>query len=102
MDDEIKLFTDGRPAAPAYPSQAREAARRRLLDEAAGGGGFRLRFPRLGWQAVGAFGVTITLVGGVGVALSSRTAPVATPGAAATASVADTQPAQFTELALKP
>jgi hypothetical protein len=82
MDDEIVPFADGRPAAPAYPPHAREAARRRLLSEAAGPRRFRL--PRLGWQAVGAFGLTVALVGGVGVALSSGPVPVAVPGATAT------------------
>ncbi|MEV7970560.1 CU044_5270 family protein [Sphaerisporangium sp. NPDC088356] len=82
MDDELVPFADNRPAAPPYPPDAREAARGRLLQEAAG----RRRFgsPRFGWQAVGAFGLTVALVGGLGVALSSRPAPVAVPGATAT------------------
>ncbi|WP_405142152.1 CU044_5270 family protein [Sphaerisporangium sp. NBC_01403] len=82
MDDELRPFADNRPAAPPYPPEAREAARHRLLSEAAGRR--RFRRPRLGWQAVGAFGLTVALVGGLGVALSSRTAPVAVPGATAT------------------
>lgn len=68
MDDEIQTFSDGRPAAPPYRSEAREKAREELLRAARGQSGFRL--PRLGWHAVAAFGVTVTLVGGVAVALS--------------------------------
>ncbi|WP_248960717.1 CU044_5270 family protein [Sphaerisporangium perillae] len=99
MDDEIQPFADGRPAAPPYPAEAREAARDRLLAEAAGRRRTRFRFgsgsgrpggrfgvPRLGWQAAGAFGVTVAVVGGVVLALPSRPAPVAVPGAIATAS----------------
>ncbi|WP_101783388.1 CU044_5270 family protein [Nonomuraea indica] len=68
MDDEIRAFADGRPAAPPYSQDARARARDRLLREARGHGG--LRRPRLGWQAAAAFGITVTLVGGVAVALT--------------------------------
>ncbi|MFC4535226.1 CU044_5270 family protein [Sphaerisporangium dianthi] len=92
MADEIQSFTDGRPAAPSYPAAAREAARRGLLAQAASGSrartarpGSRPGAPRLGWQAAAAFGVTLALVGGVGLTLSSRSAPAPVPGAAATA-----------------
>ncbi|MFG3440024.1 CU044_5270 family protein [Nonomuraea sp. NPDC047897] len=70
MDDEIRVFADGRPAAPPYSDEARERARDRLLREARGRGG--LRRPRLGWQAVAAFGITVALVGGVAVALTGE------------------------------
>ncbi|MFI7421066.1 CU044_5270 family protein [Nonomuraea sp. NPDC049684] len=70
MDDEIRTFADGRPAAPPYEPQARARARERLLAEARGGR--RLRLPRLGWQTAAAFGVTVVLVGGVAVALSGQ------------------------------
>ncbi|MCA2221692.1 CU044_5270 family protein [Nonomuraea aurantiaca] len=70
MDDEIRTFADGRPAAPPYPAEARAKARDRLLREAREGRGFR--FPKLGWQAAAAFGVTVALVGGVAVALSAQ------------------------------
>ncbi|WP_214321979.1 CU044_5270 family protein [Nonomuraea sediminis] len=84
MDDEIQIFAHGRPAAPPYPSQARDRARDRLLEEARGGRGRTFRFPRLGWQAAAAFGVTVTLVGGVAVALSGRQeGGVASPAAVA-------------------
>ncbi|WP_327086375.1 CU044_5270 family protein [Nonomuraea sp. NBC_01738] len=68
MDDEIRMFAEGRPSAPPYPSEARERARAELLREAAGRGRFRL--PRVGWQAAAAFGVTVALVGGVAFTLS--------------------------------
>lgn len=84
MDDEIQIFAHGRPAAPPYPSQARDRARDRLLEEARGGRGRTFRFPRLGWQTAAAFGVTVTLVGGVAVALSGRQeGGVASPAAVA-------------------
>ncbi|MEU6999329.1 CU044_5270 family protein [Nonomuraea sp. NPDC046570] len=71
MDDEIEVFAKGRPAASPYPEEARRVARERLLGRAAAGGrGWRL--PRMGWQAAGAFGLTVVLVGGVAVALSGR------------------------------
>ncbi|WP_181871596.1 CU044_5270 family protein [Sphaerisporangium album] len=115
MSDEIQQFTDARPSAPPYPERARRAARDRLLDEAAG----RRRSwrPRLrpGWQAVGAFALTVTMVGGVAVALSSwsqRSGPAAgagagTPGtadpaSAATESVAVAPPVQGAELNPRP
>ncbi|MEU8110152.1 CU044_5270 family protein [Nonomuraea muscovyensis] len=83
MDDEIRVFAAGRPAAPPYSDEARARARDRLLREARGQarGQGGLRRPRLGrfrpgWQAVAAFGITVTLVGGVAVALSGqRTGP---------------------------
>jgi len=68
MDDEFKDFVDGRPAVPPYRPEARAQARERLLREAHRG----FRLPRLGWQAVATFGVTITLVGGVAVALAGQ------------------------------
>ncbi|MFI6600366.1 CU044_5270 family protein [Nonomuraea sp. NPDC050536] len=84
MDDEIQFFAQGRPAAPPYPSEARDRARDRLLEEARGGRAFTFRFPRLGWQAAAAFGVTVTLVGGVAVALSGQQGGgVASPAAVA-------------------
>jgi hypothetical protein len=70
MDDEIRLFAESRPAAPPYGAEARARARERLLRETRGGGTRRL--PRFGWQAVAAFGITVTLVGGVAVALSGQ------------------------------
>ncbi|MET8141453.1 CU044_5270 family protein [Sphaerisporangium sp. NPDC005288] len=90
MADEIQSFRDGRPDAPPYRPGAREGARRRLLAQAANGSRarprlFRTGVPRTGWQAAAAFGVTLALVGGVGVALSSRPAPVPRPAAVATA-----------------
>ncbi|GAA3809447.1 hypothetical protein GCM10022226_32220 [Sphaerisporangium flaviroseum] len=101
MDDEIELFSTGRPAAPPYPPGAREAARRRLLNAAAGRR--RLLWPRPGWQAVGAFGLTLALVGGLGVALSSGSAPVAVPGATTTESVSvAAPPREFADLDPKP
>ncbi|MGN9781778.1 CU044_5270 family protein [Nonomuraea sp. ZG12] len=73
MDDdfkngEFKDFADNPPAVPPYRPEARARARERLLREARRG----FRFPRLGWQVVATFGVTITLVGGVAVALSAQ------------------------------
>lgn len=69
MDDEIQIFAEGRPAAPPYSQEAKQEARRRLVHEARSGR--RFRFPRFGWQVAGAFGLTVVLVGGVSVALSS-------------------------------
>lgn len=68
MDDEFKDFVDGRPAVPPYRPEARARARERLLREARRG----FRLPRLGWQVVATFGVTVTLVGGVAVALTGQ------------------------------
>ncbi|MEU7853848.1 CU044_5270 family protein [Nonomuraea sp. NPDC049141] len=98
MDDEIRTFADGRPAAPPYPEEARAKARERLLREAREGRGFR--FPKLGWQAVTAFGVTVALVGGVAVALSARqpnlgVAASATQSAAVSADELRPRPGQF-------
>jgi hypothetical protein len=69
-EDEIRMFADGRPAAPPYGSEARATARERLLAEARDGGRFRLL--GFGWQAAAAFGVTVALVGGVAVALTNQ------------------------------
>ncbi|MEU6780829.1 CU044_5270 family protein [Nonomuraea angiospora] len=69
-EDEIRMFADGRPTVPPYGTEARAAARQRLLAEARGGGRFRL--PGFGWQAAAAFGVTVALVGGVAVALTNQ------------------------------
>ncbi|MEU7740516.1 CU044_5270 family protein [Nonomuraea sp. NPDC049158] len=99
MDDEIRTFADGRPAAPPYPEEARAKARERLLREAREGRGFR--FPKLGWQAAAAFGVTVALVGGVAVALSAQQPKlgVATSAATQSAAVSDGElrprPGQF-------
>ncbi|GAA2649317.1 CU044_5270 family protein [Nonomuraea recticatena] len=84
MDDEIRIFAEGRPDVPPYPREAREAARRRLLEETRARRGFRL--PRLGWQAAGAFGLTVALVGGVAFTLSStqRDGTAARPAGAVT------------------
>ncbi|GAA0929500.1 hypothetical protein [Nonomuraea longicatena] len=69
MDDEIRVFAEGRPQAGTYGEEARERARERLLGEAVRGRrGFRL--PRLSLQVAAAFGVTVALVGGVAVALT--------------------------------
>ncbi|MEU7897596.1 CU044_5270 family protein [Nonomuraea sp. NPDC049152] len=100
MDDEIRIFAEGRPAAPSYPQEAREAARRRLLQEATTGRGFRFRFPRIGWQAAGAFGLTVALVGGVAFTLSStsRDGTAARPATAVMVGVSDEltpKPGQF-------
>ncbi|MDH2430363.1 CU044_5270 family protein [Sphaerisporangium sp. TRM90804] len=100
MDDEIRLFAEGRPAAPPYPAEAREAARRLLLDEAARPRRFRV--PWMGWQAVGAFGLTVALVGGVGVALSSPPAPGPASGGNGPQSVSVAPPADVAELDPKP
>ncbi|MFI7151195.1 CU044_5270 family protein [Nonomuraea sp. NPDC050022] len=86
MDDEIRMFADGRPAAPPYPQEARAKARERLLREAREGRGFRL--PKLGWQAAAAFGVTVALVGGVAVALSAQQPKIGVATSAATQSAA--------------
>lgn len=97
MDDEIRVFADGRPAAPPYSHEARERARDRLLREARGRGG--LRRPRLGWQAVAAFGITVALVGGVAVALTGegRSPDAATSVTRAGVSIPelDPKPGQF-------
>lgn len=99
MDDEIRTFADGRPAVPPYPMEAREAARRRLLQEARGKAGFR--FPRIGLQVAGAFGLTVLLVGGVSVALSSGQG--AGPESVGSAAVASVEPqVTFAELEPKP
>ncbi|GII65243.1 hypothetical protein Skr01_53280 [Sphaerisporangium krabiense] len=101
MSDEIQQFTDARPSAPSYPEQARRAARDRLLAEATGRG--RVWRPRFGWQAAGAFGLTLALAGGLGVALSSRPGPAATPGAMTVTSSANvTAPGQMAELDPRP
>ncbi|WP_113702594.1 CU044_5270 family protein [Nonomuraea lactucae] len=97
-DDEIRLFAAGRPAAPPYDAQARDRARDRLLREARGRGGLRL--PRLGWHAVAAFGITVTLVGGVAVALSGQggapdAATSATQSAAVSGEELEPKPGQF-------
>ncbi|NRQ38680.1 CU044_5270 family protein, partial [Nonomuraea sp. NN258] len=99
MDDEIRTFADGRPAVPPYREQARARARERLIEEARGRRGFRL--PRLGWQAVAAFGVTVALVGGVTVALSNQGGQsiTATPGGDQSAVMAGTD---FAELDPRP
>ncbi|MFB4266830.1 CU044_5270 family protein [Nonomuraea sp. GTA35] len=94
MDDEIRVFAEGRPEAPPYGAEARARARERLLTQARGGGG-RFRLPRLGWQAAAAFGVTVVLVGGVAVALSNQGAG---PGPATSA----TQSAEVTPGELHP
>ncbi|MEV0345287.1 CU044_5270 family protein [Nonomuraea sp. NPDC050680] len=86
MDDEIRTFADGRPAAPPYPEEARAKARERLLREAREGRGFR--FPKLGWQAAAAFGVTVALVGGVAVALSAQQPKLGVATSAGTQSAA--------------
>ncbi|MFE3449118.1 CU044_5270 family protein [Nonomuraea sp. NPDC059194] len=98
MDDEIRIFAEGRPAVPPYPQEAREAARRRLVQEATARRGFR--FPRLGWQAAGAFGLTVALVGGVAFTLSSTSGggTVARPAAAVTVGMGEEltpKPGQF-------
>jgi hypothetical protein len=96
MDDDFEDFVDGRPAAPPYRPQARAQARERLLREARRG----FRFPRLGWQAAAAFGVTVTLVGGVAVALAGQGAG---PDRTSTAtSVNRTATQYFPELQPKP
>ncbi|MEV6149736.1 CU044_5270 family protein [Nonomuraea sp. NPDC052129] len=70
-----------------------------LLREAREGRGFR--FPKLGWQAAAAFGVTVALVGGVAVALSAQQPKlgVATSAATQSAAVSDGElqprPGQF-------
>ncbi|WP_157248026.1 hypothetical protein [Nonomuraea typhae] len=69
MDDEIRIFAEGRPAAAPYPERARLGAREDLVRAARGRARFR-RLPRVGWQAVAAFGVTAAVVGGVSVALT--------------------------------
>jgi hypothetical protein len=96
MDDEIREFADGRPAAPPYREEARAAARERLVSEARGGGGFR--FPRIGWQVAAAFGVTVVLVGGVAVAMTRQGDG---PGQV-TSVVASTASAAGTELSPRP
>ncbi|MFI9555350.1 hypothetical protein [Nonomuraea endophytica] len=90
MDDEIRIFAEGRPAAPPYPEEARSRAREELVRAAARGrrGGFRL--PRLGWQSVAAFGVTVLLVGGVAGALAREE-----PGMVASPGGLDPQPGQY-------
>ncbi|MEV4889555.1 hypothetical protein AB0K48_09210 [Nonomuraea sp. NPDC055795] len=89
MDDEIRIFAEGRPAAPPYPEEARSRAREELVRAARGGrGGFRL--PRLGWQSVAAFGVTVLLVGGVAGALAREE-----PGMVASPGGLDPQPGQY-------
>ncbi|MBB5080212.1 hypothetical protein [Nonomuraea endophytica] len=89
MDDEIRTFAEGRPAAPPYPEGARSRAREELVRAARGGrGGFRL--PRLGWQSVAAFGVTVLLVGGVAGALAREE-----PGMVASPGGLDPQPGQY-------
>ncbi|MGV9302999.1 CU044_5270 family protein [Nonomuraea sp. NPDC003727] len=98
MDDEIRIFAEGRPAVPPYPSEARETARRRLVQEATARHRFRL--PRIGWQAAGAFGLTVALVGGVAFTLSAtgRDGTVARPAAPVLAGVSDEpapKPGQF-------
>ncbi|WP_431898272.1 CU044_5270 family protein [Nonomuraea sp. bgisy101] len=98
MDDEIRIFAEGRPAVPSYPQEAREAARRRLVQETTARRGFR--FPRLGWQAAGAFGLTVALVGGVAFALSSgsRDGTVARPASPVTVGMGEElvpKPGQF-------
>ncbi|MFC4591422.1 CU044_5270 family protein [Sphaerisporangium corydalis] len=100
MDDEIEIFTAGRPAAPPYPSEAREEARRNLLAE---GGRRRFRTPRFGWQAAGAFGLTVALIGGIALALPSWTGgSAARPGAAATESASVASSQGMGELSPKP
>ncbi|MFI7700045.1 CU044_5270 family protein [Nonomuraea sp. NPDC049480] len=76
-EDDIRVFAEGRPPAPPYRPEARERARERLLAEARRGGRFRL--PRFGWHAAAAFGVTVALVGGVGVTLSGQGAGTTSP-----------------------
>ncbi|MGW3344660.1 CU044_5270 family protein [Nonomuraea rubra] len=98
MDDEFRVFAEGRPEVPPYGAEARALARERLLAEARGGGRFRL--PRLGWQAAAAFGVTVVLVGGVAVALSNQgagpgPATSATQSAEVTPGELDPRPGQF-------
>ncbi|GII95483.1 CU044_5270 family protein [Sinosporangium siamense] len=90
--DEIKLFGDHPPAGPHYPEEAKRAARRRLLAEADKPRRTSFVFPRIGWQAVAAFGTTVVLVGGVTVALSSAGPRDVPPGAGTS------QPAKATAL----
>ncbi|MER6944956.1 CU044_5270 family protein [Nonomuraea sp. NPDC000554] len=97
MDDEIRVFAEGRPAAPRFEEDARARARDRLVRETRGGRRFRL--PRLGWQAAAAFGVTVTLVGGVAVTLSAQGTGAGGPGTSVSAAVTpgelDPKPGQF-------
>ncbi|WP_219462332.1 CU044_5270 family protein [Nonomuraea rhizosphaerae] len=96
MDDEIRTFADGAPDVPPYWPEARAKARERLLREAREGRGFR--FPRLGWQAVAAFGVTVALVGGVAVVLSGQPGgpgPGVGTSVALTTGELDPRPGQF-------
>ncbi|MEU4572817.1 CU044_5270 family protein [Nonomuraea sp. NPDC023979] len=86
MDEEFKEFADGRPAVPPYPPEARFRAREALMREARRGRGLRL--PRFGWQAVAAFGVTVTLVGGVAVALSGQNGQSPVAGSSVTRAAA--------------
>ncbi|MFI6294410.1 hypothetical protein ACIBEJ_22660 [Nonomuraea sp. NPDC050790] len=88
MDDEIRIFAEGRPAAPPYPEETRSRAREGLLRAARGRRGLRL--PRLGWQAVAAFAVTVLLVGGVAGALTRGG-----PGTVASPGGLDPQPGQY-------
>ncbi|MEU0567583.1 CU044_5270 family protein [Nonomuraea sp. NPDC005983] len=97
MDDEIRVFAEGRPAAPRFEEDARARARERLVQETRGGRRFRL--PRLGWQTAAAFGVTVTLVGGVAVTLSAQGTGAGGPGTSVSAAVIphelDPKPGQF-------
>ncbi|MGN9837925.1 CU044_5270 family protein [Nonomuraea sp. H19] len=98
-DDEIRMFAEGRPAAPPYRAEARAQARKLLLAEAGlrrNGGRFRL--PRFGWQAAAAFGTTVALVGGVTMTLSNQGAGGPATSLTQSAAVADElnpQPGQY-------
>lgn len=85
MDDEIRMFAEGRPAAPPYSEEARQEARRRLVQEASGRRVFRL--PRFTLQVAGAFALTVVLVGGVSVALTSGQGTQVSVGSSASVSV---------------
>ena len=90
MDDEFKVFADGRPDVPPYRPEARARARERLLRQARGG----FRLPRVSRQAVAAFGVTAALVGGMTVALTGQ----GQKGTSTTTSVTRTAAQYFPEL----
>ncbi|MFI6326224.1 CU044_5270 family protein [Nonomuraea sp. NPDC050556] len=97
MDDEIRMFAEGRPSAPPYREEARQEARRRLVRETQGRGGFRL--PRFTLQVAGAFALTVVLVGGVSVALTSGSG---SQGSVGSASVSVEPQLTFPELTPRP